>query len=102
MLGEQFLMCLTKPTALNLNSPVDQEKCNGSHGTGIYATNVQLITGQRSWASEEVRQGLGLQMDEALKKDIIKIELRVEKQMVTNGEVVGFRTAERGTDERKR
>jgi hypothetical protein len=41
-------------------------------------------------------------MDEALKKDIIKIELRVEKQMVTNGEVVGFRTAERGTDERKR
>jgi len=41
-------------------------------------------------------------MDEALKKDIIEIQLRVEKQAVTIGEIVGFRTAEQGTDERKR
>ena len=54
LLGEQFLMCLKKPIALILNSPVDQEKCNGLHCIGIYATSVQLITGQRSWASEEV------------------------------------------------
>jgi hypothetical protein len=41
-------------------------------------------------------------MDETLKWEIIEVEQRVEKQMVTNTEVVGFRTAEWGTDGRKR
>jgi hypothetical protein len=41
-------------------------------------------------------------MDEALKRDIIEVQLRVEKQMVTNREDVGFKTAEWGRDRRKR
>jgi hypothetical protein len=41
-------------------------------------------------------------MDKALKRDIIEVQRRVEKQMVTNREVVGFRTAEWGKDGRKR